>query len=205
MGTPRATADFFAADPTTLARRLLGQRLVHLSDGLRLTGIIVETEAYLGVRDRAAHTYGGRRTPRNASMWRAGGHAYVYLIYGLHRCLNVVAGAADEPVAVLIRALRPETGIDAMFRNRAAARRESDLCSGPGKLCQALGIDRRLDGTDLTRGPLVIELVRQRQLPARKIAAGPRIGVDYAGAWAAKSLRFAIRDDPNVSSPAPER
>ncbi len=201
----RADTAFFARDSKTLARQLLGQRLVHVTGGTRLSGMIVETEAYLGVIDRAAHTYGGRRTERNSSMWGAGGHAYVYLIYGLHSCMNVVAGRAEEPVAVLIRALRPEKGIDRMYERRAAARRDTDLCSGPGKLCQAMGIDRELDGINLTGDRLFVELLRSRQLPASSIATGPRVGVDYAGEWAAKPLRFAIRDDPNVSRPPPEQ
>jgi len=179
---------------------------VRTKQGLRTSGIIVETEAYLGISDRAAHTHGGRRTARNRSMWAAGGHAYVYFIYGMHCCVNVVAGLAEDPVAVLIRALQPDEGTAAMYRRRRAARSNVDLCSGPGKLCQALTIDRRLDGVDLVSDDrLFVELLRQRQVPARSIAIGPRVGVDYAGAWAAKPLRFAIAGNANVSRPAPER
>ena len=99
---------FYAQDPVTLARALLGQLLVRVTDGgARLAGRIVETEAYLGVPDRAAHTFGGRRTPRNESMWGPAGHAYVYFIYGLHHCMNVVADEPGEPTAVLLRALEP--------------------------------------------------------------------------------------------------
>ena len=174
--------------------------------GRRTSGIIVETEAYLGIPDRAAHTHGGRRTERNRSMWIDGGHAYVYFIYGMHCCMNVVAGLAEEPVAVLLRALQPDEGVDGMYRRRGAARRDADLCSGPGKLCQALEIDRQLDGVDLvTDDRLFVELLRQRPLPAGAIAAGPRVGVEYAGEWAAEQLRFAIADNPNVSRPRPER
>ena len=164
----------------------------------------METEAYLGIEDRAAHTYGGRRTARNASMWGPPGRAYVYLIYGMHCCVNVVAGDDNDPVAVLVRALRPEAGLATMRNRRTAARRDIDLCSGPGKLCQAMAIDRIADGADLVRGSrLYLEQVRQRALPRRAIAVGKRIGVDYAGEWAQAELRFAVRDDPNVSRPTP--
>ncbi len=164
----------------------------------------METEAYLGTPDRAAHTYGGRRTERNQSMWAAGGHAYVYLIYGMHCCMNVVAGRAEDPVAVLIRALQPDEGTPGMYRRRAAARRDVDLCSGPGKLCQALAIDRQLDGADLVSDDrLFVELLRRRQLPTRAIIVGPRVGVDYAGDWTAKPLRFTIAGNTSVSRPRP--
>lgn len=198
----RADRTFFTLDPVTLAKRLLGQRLVRMERGRRTTGIIVETEAYLGIPDRAAHTHGGRRTERNRSMWATGGHAYVYSIYGVHCCMNVVAGLAEEPVAVLIRALQPDEGAAAMYRRRPAARRDIDLCSGPGKLCQAMAIDRRLDGVDLvTDDRLFVEILRRRQLPTRAIGVGPRVGVDYAGEWAAKPLRFTIAGNANVSRP----
>jgi DNA-3-methyladenine glycosylase len=170
--------------------------------GRRLSGLIVETEAYLGIPDRAAHTFGGRRTKRNASMWRDGGTAYVYFTYGMHHCLNVVAGREDQPVAVLLRALEPVEGQDIMSANRPQARRARDLCSGPAKLCQALAIDRRLDGIDLTAGaPMWIEPARTAPLPPKAIARTARIGVAYAGPWAHKPLRFYLRDNPHVSRP----
>jgi len=192
----------FDADPVTTARRLLGQRLVHVVDGRRLAGVIVEVEAYLGPPDRAAHTYGGRRSARNASMWRGGGHAYVYFIYGMHHCLNVVCGPPGSGTAVLVRALAASEGLAELFSRRPGARRESDLCSGPGRLAQALAIDRSLDGTDLRSDPeLFIEELRPRTLPATRIGSGPRIGVGYAGEWAARPLRFFVRGSPHVSRP----
>jgi len=201
---PRADRSFFTRDPVTVAKRLLGQRLVRTCGDARAAGIIVETEAYLGVSDRAAHTHGGLRTDRNESMWAAGGHTYVYSIYGMHHCMNVVAGRAEEPVAVLIRALEPDEGTTKMYGRRPAARRDVDLCSGPGKLCQALEIGRQLDGVDLVSDDrLFVELLRQRQLPARTIAIGPRVGVDYAGKWAAKPLRFSVLGNAHVSRPRP--
>jgi len=190
----------FDADPVTMARRLLGQRLVRVAGGERLAGTIVEVEAYLGPIDRAAHTFGGRRTARNESMWRGGGFAYVYFTYGMHFCLNVVCGPVASGTAVLVRALAPTEGLAAMRARRPAARGPTDLCSGPAKLTQALGIDRACDGADLRRGEaLFIEAARTRALPAASIAATARIGVDYAGPWARRRLRFFVRGDPNVS------
>ena len=116
---------FYRRDVVAVARGLLGQRLVSRIDGHRTSGVIVETEAYLGVPDKAAHTFGGRRTARNATMWGEGGYAYVYFVYGMHHCLNVVAGEEGDPVAVLVRALEPDEGEAAMWRRRAAARRPS--------------------------------------------------------------------------------
>jgi DNA-3-methyladenine glycosylase len=192
----------FDADPVTVARRLLGQRLVHVVDGERRAGILVEVEAYLGPEDRAAHTYGGRRTARNASMWRGGGHAYVYFTYGMHHCVNVVCGAPGAGTAVLLRAAEPTEGLEAMRVRRPAARRASDLCSGPGRLTQAFGLDRRHDGIDLRDSDtLWIEAVRRRALPESRIRAGPRIGVGYAGSWARRPLRFYVTDSPHVSRP----
>ncbi len=202
---PRPTKRFYRRDSVTLAKALLGQRLVRVLGNrkhTRLAGTIVEVEAYLGEKDRAAHTFGGRRTPRNESMWRDGGHAYVYFTYGMHHCVNVVASVAGDPVAVLIRALEPAEGLDAMYKHRSKAKRDTDLCSGPAKLCQALAIDRNLDGCDLTQSKhLFIEQTRKTPLPASKITIGPRIGVSYAQDWADKPLRFFITDNPHVSKP----
>jgi DNA-3-methyladenine glycosylase len=201
----------FSEDPICVARRLLGQRLVAVEAGERVAGTIVEVEAYLGARDRAAHTYdrgaradqksGGRRSARNAAMFLEGGHAYVYFTYGMHHCFNVVCGKVDDGVAVLVRALEPTEGLETMFRRRTRARREKDLCSGPAKLTQALGIDLSHNGIDL-RGnrSLWIERLRARALPMSKIVATPRVGVAYAGEWARKPYRFFVRDNPHVSA-----
>ncbi len=192
----------FDSDPVTTARRLLGQELVHVVGGRRLAGRIVEVEAYLGPVDRAAHTFGGRRTPRNASMWAGGGHAYVYFTYGMHHCLNVVCGKDGAGTAVLLRALEPIEGLDEMFSRRPAARSATELCSGPGRLTQALGIDLARDGSDLrSDSALWIEQLRGRRLPNARVVATRRIGVDYAGRWAGRRLRFLIRGSPHVSRP----
>jgi DNA-3-methyladenine glycosylase len=193
----RFSRKFYQRDAATLARALLGQVLVRvLADGTRLAGRIIETEAYLGVEDKAAHSFGGRHTPRNAAMWGPAGHAYVYFIYGMHHCVNVVAATPGDPAAVLLRALAPLEGLEAMRRHRAgriaAARlRDRDLCSGPAKLAQAMAIDRALDHADLVAGETLF-IERGRRVPSGRIVATPRIGIDYAEEWAGKPLRFVI-------------
>lgn len=190
---PRFTA--FSADPITVARQLLGQRLVRVINRQRLAGTIVEVEAYLGTDDAAAHTYRGRRTARNAAMYLPGGHAYVYFTYGMHHCLNIVCGKANEGVAVLLRAIQPTEGLKQMHRNRPSAKRESDLCSGPAKLTQALAIDRSLNEIDMrASGSLFLERLRSRALPPSRILCTPRVGVGYAQEWADRPLRFLIKD-----------
>lgn len=208
MSDDRATRDFFRTDARTLARRLLGQRLVRVLDsGERLAGLIVETEAYVGVRDRASHAFAGRRTSRTETMYAQAGTAYVYFTYGMHNMFNVVCGEMDEPVAVLVRALRPTEGLASMRSRRSRAGvapsriRETELCSGPGKLCSALAIDRSLDRTDLVAdGRLFIERARGEPLPPARLRRTPRIGVDGAGEeWASAALRWHVRNDPHVS------
>ncbi len=200
----RLTRRFFRRDPETLARALLGQVLVRrLPNGKDLSGRIVEVEAYLGIEDKAAHTYGGRRTERNASMWLDGGHAYVYFTYGMHFCMNVISDRAEVPTACLIRALEPLQGIEEMRRRRAktipASRlRPTDLSSGPAKLTQALGIDRSLDGVDLVTSKQVF-LVRGRNVLDASVAVAPRVGIAYAKEWASKPLRFFVRGNSHVS------
>ncbi|MEC9373372.1 MAG: DNA-3-methyladenine glycosylase [Planctomycetota bacterium] len=206
MSAERLGRRDYAVDSVRLAKRLIGQRLVRvLDDGTRLSGIIVETEAYLGAEDRGAHSFGGRRTPRNESMYSAPGTFYVYFTYGMHFCCNVVAGREGEPVAVLLRAAEPEEGIEVMRRNRSArprkgALRDSDLCSGPGKLCQAMGIDRGLDGSDLVGGGAVfIERVRGRAHPDSALMNTARIGLGIDGEWGAAPLRWALSGNRHVS------
>lgn len=190
----------FDGDPCTTARRLLGQRLVHIVNGQRLAGMIVEVEAYLGAQDKAAHTYNGRRTARNKSMYLPGGHLYVYFTYGMHHCLNIVCGKPDEGVAVLIRAVAPTEGIKMMFSHRKKAKKEKDLCSGPAKLAEALAIDLCHDGTNLrTDTSLFLEQLRKRSLSDTKITRTPRIGVGYSEEWAIRPLRFCLRGNAYLS------
>ena len=183
-----------------VARGLLGQRLVvPAARGARVAGIIVETEAYRGPADRASHAYGGRRTRRTETMYRIGGTAYVYFVYGMHYQFNVVTNVEDIPHAVLVRALEPIEGLELMRRRRRAAS-DRELTNGPGKLCRALGIDRALDAADLL-GPRVWIEWGERPVPLSAIARGPRVGIDYAGQWAAMPWRFWIRGNPFVSRP----
>ena len=199
---PRLGRSFFRQDPVAVARRLLGQRLFHVVDGQRVAGLIVETEAYLGYEDRAAHSFNWRRTERTQTMFADGGTAYVFLNYGIHHLLNIVVGRVDVPQAVLLRAVEPTEGLAVMQARRPKARRERDLCSGPGKLGAAFAIDRSHDGLDLATHPhLGVERVRQRALPDRRIVTSTRVGVDYAGEWALAPLRFYVRDNPHVSVP----
>jgi DNA-3-methyladenine glycosylase len=186
---------FYRRDPVTLAKALLGQILVRrLDDGTELSGRIVEVEAYLGIQDKAAHSYGGRRTARNESMWLDGGHAYVYFTYGMHWCFNVVSDRVNVPTACLIRALEPLTGIEEMRRRRAkkiprSRLRDTDLCSGPAKLTQAMGIDRTLDGVDLVTSEQLL-IMRGPKVPEAIVEATPRVGIAYAKEWSSKPLRF---------------
>jgi DNA-3-methyladenine glycosylase len=191
--------EFYTRRNTLLiARELLGRRLVvPAQDGARVSGIIVETEAYQGPEDKAAHSYGNRRTNRTETMFSIGGTAYVFFIYGMHYQFNVVTGAETIPHAVLVRALEPDEGIEWMQRRRPR-RDDKNLTNGPGKLCQALGIDRSYNGADLTRERLWIEEGLGKLRP-HKIASGVRIGIDYAEEYAAKPWRFWIKDNPYVS------
>ncbi len=194
---------FFRRPVETVARELLGRWLVRrLPDGRRVLRI-VETEAYLGIPDRASHAWNGRRSARNESLYRAGGCAYVYLIYGMHHCLNAVAGEAGDGSAVLLRAGEPVAGETAMATARGLERkpRPGEVAGGPGKLCRALAVARELDGAPLYRGELAV--ARGEPLAAERVATGPRIGVDYAGAAAAWPLRFAERGNAHVSRPWP--
>jgi DNA-3-methyladenine glycosylase len=165
---------------------------------------LVETEAYLGAPDRASHAWDGRRTARNESLYLAGGHAYVYMIYGLHFCLNAVTGEAGVGSAVLLRAGEPVEGEERMRENRGWARipKPGDLAGGPGKLCQALAVGRELDGVRLDRPPLAI--CRGDAVEETEIVASPRIGVDYAGEAALWPLRFSLAGHRHVSKPWPK-
>lgn len=206
-GWRRLRRSDFATDPVTLAQALIGRRLVRLTPGgTRVSGVIVETEAYLGVRDAAAHSYRGRRTKRVEPMYGPPGTAYVYFTYGMHHCMNVVCGEVGEPVAVLLRALRPDEGAGLMRRRRwgggaaSAGRSWAALCSGPGRVCEALAIDTRLSGVDLTTHPrLFIERPGTIDKAPARLIRSPRIGVGYAGAWAGRLLRWRLAGEPSVS------
>jgi DNA-3-methyladenine glycosylase len=188
-------AAWFDRPAASLALDLLGSRLVRVAPEGSVGGRIVEVEAYRGPEDLAAHSSRGE-TPRNSVMFGAPGHLYVYLIYGLHHCLNVVAGPGTKPEAVLIRALALDEGIEVARERRGPTVADRRLASGPGNVGRALGIDRGLNGIDLLDGPVRIE---PRAGPPPQISRGPRIGVAYAGAWASRPMRFWITDDPHIS------
>ncbi|MFZ9692220.1 MAG: DNA-3-methyladenine glycosylase [Phycisphaerales bacterium] len=198
----RALFRGFGASALELAPTLLGAMLVREIDGVRVAGRIVETEAYPGGDDRGSHSRGGRRTPRNASMFLAGGATYVYLIYGMHHCVNVVSGRAGDGEAVLIRALEPIEGIETMRRLRGDVR-DRDLCRGPGRLAAALAIDRTHDGRRLERrAGLWIETGAS---PAT-VACTARIGLGDVGPWADRPWRWFDASSPHVSRmPRPRR
>jgi DNA-3-methyladenine glycosylase len=182
---------------------LLGKVLVHRAPEGTTSGIIVETEAYLGPADRAAHSYGGRLTPRTRAMFGPPGRAYVYFVYGMHYCFNVVAAGEGEPEAVLVRALEPVEGIELMTsRRRLPLRTRADLLrltSGPGRLCAALGLDLTHYGADLTGDRLFLE--EGRPVAPAEVVASPRVGVGHAAEWAARPWRFSLAGNPFVSVP----
>ncbi|HZG00810.1 MAG TPA: DNA-3-methyladenine glycosylase [Chitinophagales bacterium] len=185
-------------DVLLIARELLGKVLVTNFDGVKTSGIIVETEAYQGVEDRAAHSFGGRRTPRTEVMYAIGGTAYVYLIYGIHHLFNVVTNGEGTPTAVLIRALEPLEGIDTMLYRRDKLKLDYTLTKGPGALAKALGIHKTHTGLSLLGNEIWIE-DRGIAFDKKQIGASPRIGVDYAGEHALWDYRFYVKGNSWVS------
>src|SRR5262245_34945359 len=188
-GAVKLARDFYEQPTVQVAQQLLGKYLVRVhADGMT-AGMILETEAYVGLEDKASHASRGL-TPRNAMMFGPAGFAYVYMIYGVHHCLNTVTEYEPYPAAVLIRAAQPCEGLELM----RARRRRHDvrlLANGPGNLCQAFGIDRHLNGTDLCGDVLFVE--DRGSLPA-DIVVTTRIGVEYAGPWKDMPWRFYIAD-----------
>ncbi len=183
------TREFYARPTTDVAIDLLGKVLVHDDTA----GIIVETEAYLGGDDLASHSARGI-TPRTQVIFGPPGHAYVYFIYGMHECLNLVAEPDGKPGCVLIRALEPLYGLEIMRARRPQARKVRDLTSGPGKLTQAMAITRALNGADVTRGELVVRMPAEQ--PRFEVEATPRIGIAKCQDW---PLRFSISGNEFVS------
>jgi DNA-3-methyladenine glycosylase len=200
MSGIRLSREFFVrTDATRIARDLLGKLLVVLdADGRRASGMIVETEAYLGVIDKAAHSYGGRRTQRNEITYAEGGRIYVFFVYGMYYQLNLTTGPADHPHVVLIRAVEPFEGIGVMRERRGRPMKDTDLTSGPGKLCIAFGITRELNGEDLIAGER-IWVEEHRKIKKGEIAVGPRVGIDYAEEFVESPWRFWIAGNPYVS------
>jgi DNA-3-methyladenine glycosylase len=188
---------YLRPDVLAVSRDLLGKLLVVPDpNGQRVSGKIVEVEAYRGPEDRASHAYGGRRTKRTETMYKPGGVAYVYFVYGMYYQFNVVSSVEDVPHAILVRALEPIEGIEIM-RTRRHTHPDHNLTNGPGKLCIAMGIDRQLDGADLLGNRIWLE--EFETVSSRRIAKGPRIGIDYAEEWIHKAWRFWIKDNSFIS------
>lgn len=194
---------FFNRDALIVARELLGKVLVHEIKGEKVSGKIVETEAYVGIEDKAAHFYGGRRTPRVEITYGEAGFSYVYLIYGMYHCFNIVTGEEGSPQAVLIRGVQPLDGLERIAHNRFGLpynqlnrKQTLGLTNGPGKLCRALAIGKDCNATDLCGDRLYVE---EGQHEAFQIATAKRIGIDYAEEARDYPWRFYIEDNRYVS------
>lgn len=198
---PKLPFSFYQNDDVNaLALQLLGKRLFTRLNGVVTGGIIVETEAYKGIEDKASHAYGGRFTDRTKVMYENGGLSYVYLCYGIHHLFNVVTGPEKTPHAVLIRGLEPLTGLELMMERRGMSVLKPNITAGPGALSKALGIDRLLNAKDLSGEEIWIE----DALPGWKlgeVVAGPRIGVDYAADHALLPWRYYLKGNKYVSKP----
>ncbi len=195
--------EFYNRDSLLVAQALLGKVLVHEIGGQRISAKIVETEAYMGVEDKAAHSYGGKKTPRVEVMYGGPGYAYVFLIYGMYNCFNVVTREEGTPQAVLVRAVEPLEGVDVMAQSRfqltcrqLSKSQTKGLTNGPGKLCKALAIDKRLNGEDLCGSRLYIEEGGPENFT---IVSAKRIGIDYAEEAKDFYWRFYIKDNQYVS------
>ncbi len=194
----KLTREFYTrADTLQIARDLLGKTLVVPSNsGIRVAGKIVETEAYCGIADKAAHSYNNRRTTRTETMFAVGGTAYVTFIYGMYFQFNIVVGKVGMPHACLIRAVEPLENIEKM-RERRGQMKDQNLTSGPGKLCLALGIDKTFNNLDLLGDQVWLE--DGAKISDSEIASGKRIGIDYAEEYTEKPWRFWLKGNMFVS------
>lgn len=181
-------------DVVFLSRSLIGKYLFTClePDNIITGGMITETEAYRGAEDKACHAYNNRRTKRTETMFSEGGTAYVYLCYGMHHLFNIVTNKKEIPHAILIRAIQPEVGVDLMLRRRNKAKLTPTLTNGPGALCQALGINRELDGIGLDGSKIWLE-DRGVIIPNERIQISSRIGIDYAEEYASNPWRFFLK------------
>ena len=196
--------DFFKRDTVEVAKSLIGKKIIRNISGNFFCAKIVETEAYLGLEDRACHSYGGRITDRNKTLYLPGGHIYVYLIYGMYDLLNIVTRDEEHPEAVLIRGVEPLENLDGISKNRFGKAYEDlstyqrkNLSNGPGKLSMALEINRSLNGKILSKNYLYIG--EGEEVPEKDLVITKRIGIDYAGEDANLPLRFCLRDNTYVS------
>ncbi|QWT86832.1 DNA-3-methyladenine glycosylase [Chryseobacterium sp. PCH239] len=198
MKLPRAY--YSNQDVLFLAQDLLGKVLFTKINGETTAGIIVETEAYFGVKDKASHAYGGRRTDRTETLYSHGGVSYVYLCYGIHHLFNVVTSVQDDPHAVLVRAIEPLIGKEIMELRRNMSASKPSISAGPGSAAKALGIDRTFNKKDLDGHEIWIE-DHGISYPQSEIIAGPRIGVAYAQEDALLPWRFFVKGNKYVSKP----
>lgn len=188
-------------NPVQIARKLIGVELITSVDGCTTSGIITETEAYWAPDDRASHAFNNRRSKRTEVFYSAPGTSYVYLCYGIHELFNVITGPVGIPHAILVRAVRPARGVRTIMERRAMKTLKSQLTSGPGVVSKALGINRSHNGLDLLNDENPVRLeVTGTPVPASKIGATSRVGIDYAGPeWSEKPWRFYLKDSPFVS------
>lgn len=189
--------DLWNLPTLTLAKKMLGMELVHENQEGITSGIIVETEAYLGPEDRAAHSFGNRRTARTEVMFHQAGTVYTYFIYGMHVCFNIVSGPIDKPEAILIRAIQPIKGIELMKKRRIGVKKEVQLTNGPGKLSKSMGFTLEHSGQKMNDGEISIQ--ESLEIHPYDIASGPRIGIQYAEEAVHFPYRFWIKNNPYVS------
>ena len=192
----KLTREFYNRDTLTIAREILGKILVKETEEGIVKAKIVEVEAYIGPEDKAAHSYGNRASVRTKIQYGEGGYLYTFLIYGMYVCMNVVTNTAEKPEVILFRALEPLEGIELMKKRRKTDKIKN-LCSGPGKLCQAMGITREDYGEDLCGSVIYIE--DAPDLPENEICRSKRINIDYAEEAKDYEWRFTIKDSPYVS------
>jgi DNA-3-methyladenine glycosylase len=196
---PRLARDFYQRTTETVARDLLGKLVVRRHREGVVSVRVTEVEAYLGIADPACHTFGGRRTGRTETMWGEAGVAYVYMVYGIHHCLNVVTVGRERPEAVLIRGGVIVTGADTVRSRRGPSVADRNLIDGPGKLCQGLAVTRADDGVDLCEATSDLWIGDDGgRVHANSVRCVPRVGVDYAGEAAGWPLRFVMCPDNRV-------
>lgn len=191
---------YYNTNVVALSRDLIGKYLFTSINGEVSGGYIVETEAYNGIVDKASHAFGNRKTPRTQTMFEQGGIAYVYLCYGVHEMFNIVTSVAGQPHAVLIRAIVPTDGLDVIMGRRNMETLKHNITKGPGSVAKALGISRKINGFNLQGDTIWVE-ERGLHFPDDEVAAGPRIGVDYAGEDASLPYRFYVKGNIHVSKP----
>lgn len=203
----RINRQFYLQPTLKVAKELLGKYFIYQTRQGKLVGKIVETEAYLGPQDRASHAFGNKKTLRNQAEYLKGGHIYIYLVYGMYWQLNISTASEGKPECVLIRSLEPIEGISQMAKNRKiepftkSGAINPNLTNGPGKLCQAMKLDKSHYGLDLVKSGQVYLEDRGEKILKSAVKTGPRIGIDYAGSWKNKPWRFYFKNSCFVSQP----